>query len=932
MSRTVSEIMLSLISIGMLTLPFNVQPVKASGTIYIRADGSIDPPTAPISTSDNITYTLTADIYDMIVIQRDNIVVDGAGHILKGTGDGAGIYLSHRSNVTIRYVTINSFYDGICLEFSNYNTMMGCNITANNCLAIRLWESSCYNSIVQNNIAGNHDSIGLQQHSNNNTLIENNITTSHYGIIFEESSNNTLRNNKATRNKHNFGIFIDWGLSSFFQDIDTSNTVDGKPVYYWINRQDVAVPFDAGYVALINCTCITVRNLNLTNNIEGMMLAYTTNSIINGSQLASNERGIWLHRSSNNTLTGNNITDNECGIILTESYDNHIYHNNFMSNLDQIYTYDSRNTWDDGYPSGGNYWGDYNGVDLYSGPNQNITGSDGIGDTPYVIDAGNQDNYPLMTPWLGPWRDWNHYHNYTEIVNTLLYLNATYPDIVDVFSIGKSWQNLNIYCIRLTNETNTHPKPKVFFVGYHHAREPITAELALYFAVEAATKFGTNATITYMLNYSEIYIVVALNVDGFDAVKRNEWQRKNARPTNEDGDSLLDEDPPDDEDGDSYIEDLVFDDGTHYYIIRWEGIDDDSDGKYNEDWVGGVDLNRNYDYEWEHGSSDPESEIYKGPAPFSEPETQAIRNLALQHVFKYAISFHSGAELILYPWGYTYLSSPDDVKFKEIAKDLSDITGGTTHEQSSDLYVSYGTWDDWMYGDRGTFALTCEIYTNHTAWQYEPGPDPDTWWEKGVFQYFNPDPNDIETVIKRWLPVFTYITNRSITEAYDIATSGITFTKNIVEQGFTMQINVTAKNEGDFAETFNVTAYANMTSIASKIISLPSGGSTIVSFVWNTTSFARGNYTVSTVADTLQGETDIANNNCTSWVFVTWLGDLDADTDIDEDDLWYFCARFIDYYEIHWKDPNCDFDDDCDIDEDDLWTFCAAFIDYWKAH
>jgi len=62
------------------------------------------------------------------------------------------------------------------------------------------------------------------------------------------------------------------------------------------------------------------------------------------------------------------------------------------------------------------------------------------------------------------------------------------------------------------------------------------------------------------------------------------------------------------------------------------------------------------------------------------------------------------------------------------------------------------------------------------------------------------------------------------------------------------------------------------------------------------------------------------------------LGDLDRDGDVDEDDLWYFCEAFIDYYKIHVKDPLCDFDNDCDIDEDDLWTFCGAFIDYWKAH
>jgi len=68
------------------------------------------------------------------------------------------------------------------------------------------------------------------------------------------------------------------------------------------------------------------------------------------------------------------------------------------------------------------------------------------------------------------------------------------------------------------------------------------------------------------------------------------------------------------------------------------------------------------------------------------------------------------------------------------------------------------------------------------------------------------------------------------------------------------------------------------------------------------------------------------------WIAVTWLGDLDRDCDVDEDDLWYFCGAFIDYYQIHVLDPKCDFNKDAKIDEDDLWTFCGAFIDYWKAH
>jgi len=494
--------------------------------------------------------------------------------------------------------------------------------------------------------------------------------------------------------------------------------------------------------------------------------------------------------------------------------------------------------------------------------------------------AYSEYDYIYITPPF-PWSDWTHYHNYSEIVNTLFYLNLLYPNLVDVFSIGKSWQNRDIYCIRLTNESNTHPKPKLLFVGYHHARELISAELPLYFAVEAATNFGTNETITHMLNNSEIYIVPALNVDAFNIVKQNEWQRKNVHPFDEDGDGLLDEDPPDDEDGDGYIEDLYFWNGTYYEFIRWEGRDDDGDGLLNEDWVGGVDLNRNYGYQWDapcqSGSPYPWAEDYRGPTPFSEPETQAIRDLALGPYFKYTVSFHSGTEVIGYPWGYTTDPTPDDATFREIAANLSALIGAP-YGQNSGLYTASGMWEDWMYANRSTFALTCEIYGNNSAWQYEPGPEPYTWWEKGVFQFFNPDPSQIETVIQRWLPVFTYITNRAITEAYDIATTNVTPLKTIVGQGYSMHINVTVTNQGEFTENFNVTAYANTTIIETKEVTLTSGNSTTVTFTWNTTGVVKGNYTIKAEATQLLGETDTDDNTLIDgWVFVTIPGDVNGD-------------------------------------------------------
>jgi hypothetical protein len=299
------------------------------------------------------------------------------------------------------------------------------------------------------------------------------------------------------------------------------------------------------------------------------------------------------------------------------------------------------------------------------------------------------------------------------------------------------------------------------FIGYHHARERISVELPLFFVVYVAENYGTNATVANMLDNCEIFVVVAMNVDAFEVVEANGWQRKNVRPFDEDDDGFLDEDPPDDEDDDGYIEWLEEWNGTDWDFVRWEGVDDDSDGLFNEDWIGGVDFNRNYGYQWNasggSGSPNPSDEDFRGPTPFSEYETQAVRDLAMQHDFQYAISFHSGIEMIFYPWGYTNLPCPHDAEFKEIAGNLSSLTGAPNAQSGVGYYTVSGTWDDWMYGNRSTFALTCEIYVNYDAWEIEWEVYPDSRWVKGITQYFNPDANGIEAVIQQWFPVFPYI-------------------------------------------------------------------------------------------------------------------------------------------------------------------------------
>ncbi len=138
----------------------------------------------------------------------------------------------------------------------------------------------------------------------------------------------------------------------------------------------------------------------MANNDEGVRLGSSYDNRIFGNNITANDMfGALLEYSSYNTVSGNRITASDFGVALLYSSNNTFFHNSLIDNAKQVSSggYTSyANIWDDGYPSGGNYWSDYDGTDFYSGPYQNEIGSDGIGDTPYLIDVNNTDNHPLM--------------------------------------------------------------------------------------------------------------------------------------------------------------------------------------------------------------------------------------------------------------------------------------------------------------------------------------------------------------------------------------------------------------------------------------------------------------------------------------------------------------------------------------------------------
>lgn len=502
--KAVSGIAATLLLLGMLVLTFNIRPVKAIGTIYIRADGSIDPSTAPIQRDMNV-YTFTDDIYNnSIVMQRNDVTLDGNGYLLQWCDTFTyhnGIELSSR-NVTITNIVISGFFSGISLDSSYYNKIVNNTILGSKDCGIKLYASN-YNILVNNTVMNTNEAISLEQ-SSFNSLSGNRVANNVYGISLFVGKNNKLRNNAMIANEYSF--FVGYFYREYYvQDVDTSNTVDGKPVYYWINRRSETIPLDAGCAVVVNSSEITVKNLIVRNNEAGITLAYTTNSLIenvtaihngaginldhsdfnvitknkvtssrgagigliqsahntlsNNIALNTTGAGIWLEDTTSNTVIGNNIAYtsggsgpqefdgggilvddspfckvignnvtenhygivlgafasrynliienniamNDVGLILYEGSGNTVYHNNFVGNKQaQISTYiQTQDSFDNGYPSGGNFWSDYSGLDFFKGLYQNEAGSDGIGDTARKIDEINQDRYPLMKPY--PW-------------------------------------------------------------------------------------------------------------------------------------------------------------------------------------------------------------------------------------------------------------------------------------------------------------------------------------------------------------------------------------------------------------------------------------------------------------------------------------------------------------------------------------------------
>jgi len=273
----------------------------------------------------------------------------------------------------------------------------------------------------------------------------------------------------------------------------------------------------------------------------------------------------------------------------------------------------------------------------------------------------------------------SNYHNFTELTQEVDDIVAKYPDIAHKEVIGKSYEGRDIMAVKISdNAAQDEAEPEVLFTHNQHAREHITVEMAVYLLHLFTDNYAGDAAIKKLVDEREIWILPSLNPDGaeYDVSSGDyQWWRKNRQPN----------------EGSSEV---------------------------------GTDLNRNWDYKWGccgGSSGDPSSETYRGASAGSSPEVKVVSDFVKSRVkdgkqqITAGIDFHSFSELVLWPYGYTDADTDDgmtedDAKtFQTLGRSMADLNGYTP-EQASDLYITDGSIDDYLWGTQKIYSYTFEMY------------------------------------------------------------------------------------------------------------------------------------------------------------------------------------------------------------------------------
>lgn len=275
---------------------------------------------------------------------------------------------------------------------------------------------------------------------------------------------------------------------------------------------------------------------------------------------------------------------------------------------------------------------------------------------------------------------------YAELLSELDSMANLYPNIITPrTSVGSTTtiEGNTMWYVKISDNANlAESENQILYTAIHHAREPMGMQNLVFYMWYLLENYNTDSLVKYIVDHTELYFIPCINVDGYlyneltDPQGGGLW-RKNRR--------------------------------------------DNLDGTF------GVDLNRNYDYNWgydDNGSSPfTSSATYRGTTPFSEPETQLTSAFCNAHQFRLALNYHSFGNLLIYPWGYVdNLYTPDSAHFVDFAQLITlhnNYKPGTANQTVN--YITNGSSDDWMYGEQNSkgriFAFTPE--TGYDFWPFQ---------------------------------------------------------------------------------------------------------------------------------------------------------------------------------------------------------------------
>jgi parallel beta-helix repeat protein len=356
-------ILLSTVIIGFLfvnSASANGIPAPPINHIYIRSDGTVEPSTAPLLRDGNI-YVLTSDMPNStIIVERDNIVIDGAGYGIHGYGTSYydGITISYRTNITIKNTDISPFGYGVRMDYASNNTITGNKMRAFTGVSLLY---SDYNQIIGNVVT---DGYGVQGLGSNNLIIGNNFTSGLSGGgngmgIYMTGNNNTISQNTIIHE-----VSINLGPSAQYNTISYNTILKGE----------------AGILIAKSSNNLIFGNIikeKMDSRTGSLYLSYDSfNNIIFANQFENNALAVSL---------GAQVAD----FVWNNVYNNTFYRNNFINNAQSVWIAPRTpvNYWDDGKQ--GNYWSNFHGID---------SNGDGISETPYEITGNNTDHHPLMKP------------------------------------------------------------------------------------------------------------------------------------------------------------------------------------------------------------------------------------------------------------------------------------------------------------------------------------------------------------------------------------------------------------------------------------------------------------------------------------------------------------------------------------------------------